>query len=211
MDDHTKMALTAAAAGGYVLGRTKKGRLGLTTAALVMGRSLEPRQLLIEAARKLREVPQVAELGDQFKGELLQALRAALTAIAKRRLGGLTGSLGEHAAAPARTAAGKTGAARPDRDGREADEAEAEAGEAGEPREEAKAEPGRRRTAAQGSGAGRRTRPARQGAKPAAAKKTGGGRTPARGSGTRGAPAKKPAAAKRTASGRSSARSDRGR
>ena len=44
MDDQTKKLLAAAVVGGYVLGRTKKGRLALTVATYLAGRrfGLEP-------------------------------------------------------------------------------------------------------------------------------------------------------------------------
>ncbi|MER5387364.1 histone protein, partial [Streptomyces sp. NPDC002688] len=47
MDDKEKVVLAAAVVGGYVLGRTKKGRLALSIATYLAGRrfGLEPRQL----------------------------------------------------------------------------------------------------------------------------------------------------------------------
>lgn len=42
MQDTTKYALAAAVAGGYVLGRTKKGRLALTVATYIMRPPLRP-------------------------------------------------------------------------------------------------------------------------------------------------------------------------
>lgn len=91
MDNKSKAALVAAVAAGYVLGRTKKGRLALTGAALVMGRSLEPRQLLFEGIRRLRRVPAVAALGDQLRDELYPAARNAAGSAISRRVGSLTG------------------------------------------------------------------------------------------------------------------------
>ncbi len=86
MDDTSKIALAAAVAGGYVLGRTKKGRLAFTAATYLAGRrfGLEPRQLMTEGLSKLKEIPQVAEMGDQLKGEALNAGRQALKAAANR-------------------------------------------------------------------------------------------------------------------------------
>lgn len=55
MDDQTKVALAAAIAGGYLLGRTKKGKLALSVATYLAGRrfGLEPRQLATEGMRRL--------------------------------------------------------------------------------------------------------------------------------------------------------------
>lgn len=71
MDDTAKATLAAAVVGGYVLGRTKKGRLALTIATYLAGRrfGLEPRQLAAEGMRRLGEMPQFAGLQDQLKGK----------------------------------------------------------------------------------------------------------------------------------------------
>lgn len=70
MDDQTKATLAAALVGGYVLGRTKKGKLALSVATYLAGKrlGLEPRQLATEGMRRLGEIPQVAELQEQLKG-----------------------------------------------------------------------------------------------------------------------------------------------
>ncbi|MEJ8661746.1 histone protein [Streptomyces sp. MS1.AVA.4] len=100
MDDQTKMALAAAIAGGYVLGRTKKGRLALSLGTYLAGRrfGLEPRQLAVEGMRRLGEIPQVAELQDQLKGEVLEAGRKAVTAAATRSMGTLADTLRDRTA-----------------------------------------------------------------------------------------------------------------
>ncbi|MEV8100756.1 histone protein, partial [Kitasatospora sp. NPDC085879] len=86
MNNSTKVALGAAVAGGYVLGRTKKGRLAFAVATYLAGRrvGLDPRQLATEGLRKLGEVPQVAELSEQVKGEFLETGKKALVAAANR-------------------------------------------------------------------------------------------------------------------------------
>lgn len=70
MDNKEKVALAAAVVGGYVLGRTKKGRMALSIATYLAGRrfGLEPRQLAAEGMRRLGEIPQVAELQEQLQG-----------------------------------------------------------------------------------------------------------------------------------------------
>lgn len=71
MDDKEKVTLAAAVVGGYVLGRTKKGRLALSIATYLAGRrfGLEPRQLAAEGMRRLGEIPQFAELQEQLRGK----------------------------------------------------------------------------------------------------------------------------------------------
>ncbi|WP_351224465.1 histone protein [Streptomyces sp. NPDC002133] len=100
MDDQTKLALAAAIAGGYVLGRTKKGKLALSVGTYLAGRrfGLEPRQLAAEGMRRLGEIPQVAELQDQLKGEFLDAGRKAVTAAATRGMGTLADTLRDRTA-----------------------------------------------------------------------------------------------------------------
>ncbi|MFI2186777.1 histone protein [Streptomyces sioyaensis] len=95
MNDGSKALLAAALAGGYLLGRTKKARFAFTVASYLAGRQfgLEPRQLVTQGIRKLGEIPQVAELGEQLRGELLDAGRKALTAAANQQLETLADTL----------------------------------------------------------------------------------------------------------------------
>ncbi|MFF9506893.1 histone protein [Streptomyces sp. NPDC014724] len=97
MTEGNRLLLAVALVGGYVLGRTKKGRLALTVASYVAGRQfgLEPRQLVNQGVRKLGEIPQVTELGDQLRGEVMAAGREAMAATADRRLAALADSLRE--------------------------------------------------------------------------------------------------------------------
>ncbi|MBP0450658.1 hypothetical protein J5Y04_14045 [Kitasatospora sp. RG8] len=97
MNITTKVALGVAVAGGYVLGRAKKGRLAFAVATYIAGRrfGLDPRQLATEGLRKLGEVPQVAELSEQVKGEFLETGKKALVAEANRRVGEFADSLHE--------------------------------------------------------------------------------------------------------------------
>jgi len=78
----TKIALAAAVAGGYLLGRMKKGRLAFAVATYVAGRrfGLDPQQLATEGLKRLSEVPAVAELQEQVRGELMNAGLQALAA-----------------------------------------------------------------------------------------------------------------------------------
>ncbi|MEV8566619.1 hypothetical protein AB0436_13750 [Streptomyces sp. NPDC051322] len=88
MENSKKASVAAAVAAGYVLGRTKKGKLALGLASLVAGQQLplNPRELVTLGARKLAENPQVAPLIKQARGDVLDAGRAALSATANRRL-----------------------------------------------------------------------------------------------------------------------------
>ncbi|MFC5785931.1 histone protein [Streptomyces aureus] len=97
MNDTTKIALAAAVAGGYVLGRTKKARLAFGVATYLAGRrfGLNPQQLLTQGLQKLGDVPGVGELNEQVRGQLLDAGRGALVAAADRSLVSLADSLHE--------------------------------------------------------------------------------------------------------------------
>ncbi|MEV4946821.1 histone protein, partial [Streptomyces sp. NPDC053755] len=97
MQDMNKIALAAAVAGGYLLGRTKKGRLAFTAATYLAGRrfGLEPGQLMKEGLSRVKEMPQFADLGDQLRGEALEAGKKAVTAAANRKLADFADSLHE--------------------------------------------------------------------------------------------------------------------
>ncbi|MFF5565120.1 histone protein [Streptomyces sp. NPDC012623] len=95
MEDQTKLALATAVLGGYVLGRTKKGRLALTVATVVAGKGLGfgPRELVAEGVRRLAEVPQVAELQEQVREQGAEAARGALSAVTDRAMGSLADTI----------------------------------------------------------------------------------------------------------------------
>ncbi|MFE6287239.1 hypothetical protein [Streptomyces sp. NPDC057877] len=80
----SKVAIAAAVAGGYLLGRTRKARLALAVASYLAGR---------HGMATLQRAPHFQELSDQMRGELFQAGRAAVTAAANRRLADLADSL----------------------------------------------------------------------------------------------------------------------
>ncbi|MEU4658703.1 hypothetical protein AB0G32_33025 [Streptomyces sp. NPDC023723] len=83
-----RAALAAAVAGGYLMGRTKKAKLAFAVGSYLTGRrlGLAPGQVLSQGLGRLQQVPQLQELSDQVRGELLTAGRAAVTAAASRRL-----------------------------------------------------------------------------------------------------------------------------
>ncbi|WP_326608228.1 histone protein [Streptomyces sp. NBC_01800] len=223
MDDTAKATLAAAVVGGYVLGRTKKGRLALTIATYLAGRrfGLEPRQLAAEGMRRLGEMPQFAELQDQLKGEVLDAGRKAVTAVADRGMSSLadvisdrTARLGEKQDEGEEEPEEEEPEEEPEEEAEEEEPEEEEAEEEEEPEE---ARPKRRggsrqsakpRRAPREGGARKRAAPA-SGEKPRTAKKSAS-RTKAPAKKT--APAKKSAAKKPTSSKRAaSSRADRRR
>ncbi|GAA3965161.1 hypothetical protein GCM10022384_16220 [Streptomyces marokkonensis] len=91
----SKAAMAAAVAGGYFLGRTRKARLAFAVGSYLVGRrvGLTPGRLLSQGLAGLQQTPQLQELTDQVRGELLTAGRAAVTAAANRRLTGLADTL----------------------------------------------------------------------------------------------------------------------
>ncbi|MFE4370387.1 hypothetical protein ACFRMN_19505 [Streptomyces sp. NPDC056835] len=93
MDTSTKATLAAGVAAGYVVGRTKNGKLALVLLSAVAGRSLDPLSLIGQGVRKLAESPQFGQLGEQVRGELLNSGRSALSGMANRRVTSLTEAL----------------------------------------------------------------------------------------------------------------------
>ncbi|MEV8419481.1 hypothetical protein [Streptomyces niveus] len=177
MEDSKKVCVAAAMAAGYVLGRTKKGKLALGLAALVAGQQIpmNPRELVILTARKLAENPTVAPLVEQARGEVLGAGRSALSATANRRLEAVADALQQRTEALLEEPL-------------EADEAEDEEEEEEEPEEEPEEQSEEYEE--------EETRPRRRPAKRAAAKKAPAKKAPAKKAAAKKAPAKKKAAKK---------------
>ncbi|QHY99734.1 hypothetical protein SSPS47_32050 [Streptomyces sp. S4.7] len=202
MENSKKVSLAAAVAAGYVLGRTKKGKLALGLAPLVAGQQLpmNPRELLILAMRKLAENPTVGPLVEQARGEVLEAGRSALSATANRRLGAVADSLQQ------RTEALLVVPVDEDEDeeeeaGEEEDEEEFEEEE--EPEPEGSEQEGSEEDEEE-------ERPRRRAAKRPASKKAPAKKAPAKKAPAKKAPAKKKAAAKKPAA-KKSARDSRRR
>lgn len=204
MTEGNRLLLAVALVGGYVLGRTKKARLALTVASYIAGRQfgLEPRQLVNQGVRKLGEIPQVAELGEQLRGEVMAAGREAVTATADRRLTAFADSLRE------RTLQLESGGEKaegeeeeePEEEYEEEPEEEHEREEPEEPEEESKERP---RSRASRTAAERRTRSR-------ASERSASARTAGRGaavtdSGREQEPSKKRARAKKAAPAKKSA------
>jgi len=117
----SKATMAAAVAGGYLLGRTKKAKLAFVVGSYLMGRriGLSPGQVLSQGLAGLQRTPQLQELTDQVRGELLTAGRTAVTAAANRRLTGLADTLRDRTDA-------LTGAGRRDDGGYEGDDGDHE-------------------------------------------------------------------------------------
>ncbi|MEV6307480.1 histone protein [Streptomyces sp. NPDC051840] len=169
MDEKTKAALASGLAGGYVLGRTKKGKLALSVAMFLAGRniSLEPKQLAAQAVRRLGQVPQVAGVQKQIRGEGLDAARGAVTAVASHGVGSLADAIGKRAL-DLRSEGDASGDEDEDADEGDApaDDAEADVGEAEDDEEAPAARRGRRGPAKESSksAGGRKAPPAKKAA-----------------------------------------------
>src|SRR5689334_8606499 len=82
----------AAAAGGYLLGRTKKAKAAIGLAMWLAGRK-RPADLARDQASKLLTSPQVLELVGQLRGPLLAAGRQAALAVVEGQAGKLSDNL----------------------------------------------------------------------------------------------------------------------
>src|SRR3954447_2728658 len=142
MDDST-MRIGAAAAGGYLLGRTKKAKAAIALALWLTGRR-RPRDLARDQVVKLLRTDQAQDLIDQVRGPVLSVGRQAAMSVLEgqadrlsdnlaqrtEQLGGMAAGGGQKAGA-----AGKEAARRlPSRHRRAADADEEQEYE--EPREE---------------------------------------------------------------------------
>lgn len=87
--------LGAAVVGGYLLGRFKKGKLAMRLASQLSGQT--PAQMLVEGGRqgagKVMANDQVAEIVDQVKGPLMEALQSMMLAQVSSRVGRLSSGL----------------------------------------------------------------------------------------------------------------------
>lgn len=97
MTQGSNVALVAAAAGGYLLGRTKKGKVALGVAGWALGRKygLTPTALVSQLARTLSESPEMARLTEQVRGELTEAGRLAFSRAVNGQFDSLADSLHE--------------------------------------------------------------------------------------------------------------------
>ncbi|WP_314175318.1 hypothetical protein [Streptomyces winkii] len=97
MSESTKAALAASVAAGYLLGRRRKAKLAMAVAAFLVSKRLQvkPQELLAAGAGKLGDSPQLSQLAEQMRGEVLTVGREALRAAADRRLGSFADALAD--------------------------------------------------------------------------------------------------------------------
>ncbi|MFC1233112.1 MULTISPECIES: hypothetical protein [Streptomyces] len=200
-----RTALGLAIGAGYFLGRTKKLKMAVAVGGLVAGKklNLSPKMIGDLVSSQLRNNPQFKELGDQLRGDLRGAGKAASGALVERQLNALAGKLHGRTAEMRDQLSGAAG--RPDREAEDDEYDEDEAAEHderdedtgddepdGEEREAPPERPSKRASSKEGA----KKAPAKKApARKAPAKKTPGGKA---------APAKK-AAAKKTAAKKTAA------
>ncbi|MEV5270422.1 DNA primase [Streptomyces werraensis] len=90
-----RTGLGLAIGAGYLLGRTKKLKMALAVGGLVAGKklNLSPRGVADLVSQQLRDNPQFKELGDQLRGELRGAGKAASGALVERQISSLADRL----------------------------------------------------------------------------------------------------------------------
>lgn len=92
---NTGARIAAAVAAGYLLGRTRKMRLALMLAAagLTGARGGSPAVLLKRVLSQLGSIPEVAELADTVKNELLGAAKTATVSAATKQVEAISGRM----------------------------------------------------------------------------------------------------------------------
>lgn len=95
MNNKTVVGLAMGA--GYLLGRTKKGKLAIAVATLVAGKQLplNPKALAGLVGQQLQDNPQFKEIGDQLREDLRGVGKAATGALVNRQLEGIADRLHE--------------------------------------------------------------------------------------------------------------------
>ncbi|MGR6998029.1 SRPBCC family protein [Yinghuangia aomiensis] len=91
--------LAAAVAGGYVLGRTKKGRMAIGVGSYLLTRHyhVNPRELVAAGAERLGAAPELQHVTDRVRKDVTAAGKSALTAQVERRVGALADRLEDRA------------------------------------------------------------------------------------------------------------------
>ncbi|MFD5662357.1 DNA primase [Streptomyces hirsutus] len=111
-----RTALGLAIGAGYFLGRTKKLKMAVAVGGLLAGKKLNlgPRMITDLVSKQLQNNPQFKELGDQLRGDLRGAGKAASGALVERQLNSLAGKLHGRTAEMRDQLSGAAG--RPDRE-----------------------------------------------------------------------------------------------
>ncbi|MGR6970508.1 hypothetical protein ACU639_13010 [Streptomyces cynarae] len=110
----------AAVLGGYLLGRTKKGKLALSLGAAMAGSRMRPGQV----GKLLQDSPVLGNVSKQVRGELASAGKAAATTVLSAKAESLADALHERTAGLKERAHGEGGRGRHEeaRDAEDADE-----------------------------------------------------------------------------------------
>ncbi len=125
MGEPKKVGLAVAMAGGYVLGRSKKGRTALTAAAVLLGSGLNPRDLVGGGGRKDGGGPEGEDSGGTIGREFAQVVRTAAATVANRRVTAFTEALHERTVALSEEHdSGGEDSSEEDSDGEDSDEAD---------------------------------------------------------------------------------------
>ncbi|MFK4018367.1 DNA primase [Streptomyces albogriseolus] len=206
-----RTGLGLAIGAGYLLGRTKKLKMALAVGGLVAGKklNLSPRAVADLVSQQLRDNPQFKELGDQLRGDLRGAGKAASGALVERQISSLADRLHGRTAEVRGQLAGNGAEGRDEEDedsGEEPHDEETrdrEPDDAAEDQDDGDREPDAARTAKKAA----KKAPAKKGPaakKAAPAKRAAGGTAPARKAAAKKTAAKKTASASRGARTRSS-------
>lgn len=91
------MRIAGAVVGGYVLGRRRKAKLAITVGAWIAGKklNLSPQKLLTDLAQELGSSPELSELRDQVRNELVGEGKSMATTAVTQQAGKWTQSLQE--------------------------------------------------------------------------------------------------------------------
>ncbi|WP_053205545.1 hypothetical protein [Jiangella muralis] len=93
METATRVA--AAAASGYILGRTKRLKLAIAVGSMLAGKRLatDPRGMMRQAGELVESRPELAKLSDQVRTTLFMAARGAAVGVVGQRIDRLSDSI----------------------------------------------------------------------------------------------------------------------
>lgn len=225
MGEPKNLGLAAAVAGGYLLGRGKKGQMALTAAAMLAGRGLRPGGLVADGIRRIPGVPAPSKEPDtegaegdeppkaghgdahhpHAHGRLSRTARGAAASVANRGITALTDALHEHTQHLADEPSGGD-AEEPDADSAQKEARDEPEEESAEGKTEDGSEPSGPKKVAKK--AAQKAAPGKRPAKKAAAKKPTATRGPA---GKKAAPASKTTARKNQSTQKAAPRTRRER
>ncbi|SFL32056.1 hypothetical protein [Geodermatophilus ruber] len=111
MSDNSKVAM--ALIGGYVLGRTKKGKAAIRLALWLSGKgsAVQPQALARGGVGKLLQNPEVAQLAEQLRGPVVAEAQRLVREALEARLNGIADALQERTKSLQAVGGAATGAA----------------------------------------------------------------------------------------------------